>query len=204
MPVQCNCATCGAILRVRPSKAAKAKRLFCSRACFHEGKREGEHRSCRSCGASFYISRKELRKGGGQYCSRRCLTNSQRRVIRSLCVQCSSPILKTGRGHKFCTLHCLTTYRQMENHWNWKGGIKKRDHQGPEYAAWRLAIFQRDAFTCQHCGDARGKNLRAHHVRFWTPYPSLRFEVDNGLTLCERCHRRTHAEAKRLGRDFGP
>ena len=80
-----------------------------------------------------------------------------------------------------------------EHHWNWKGGITTaRDPDGPDFVAWRTAAFARDACRCQTCGDAQGGNLEAHHVRPWATHPELRFDVTNGLTLCDPCHNRLH------------
>jgi 5-methylcytosine-specific restriction endonuclease McrA len=61
------------------------------------------------------------------------------------------------------------------------------------YARWRRDIFRRDRFTCQKCGDDRGGNLNAHHVKAFATFPELRYNVDNGITLCVRCHRNEHA-----------
>ena len=65
-----------------------------------------------------------------------------------------------------------------------------------EYVAWRTQVFERDNHTCRRCftrsGDwsAKGKrvNLVAHHIKSWQDYPELRYDVDNGATLCVKCH----------------
>lgn len=59
-----------------------------------------------------------------------------------------------------------------------------------EYKIWRDSVFMRDDFTCQHCG-ARGVELHADHIKPWAQYPELRYETDNGQTLCVPCHRKT-------------
>ncbi len=60
------------------------------------------------------------------------------------------------------------------------------------YKRWRYDVFIRDHFTCQHCGDTRGGNLRAHHVKSFADFPDLRFDVPNGITLCHDCHNSLH------------
>lgn len=57
-----------------------------------------------------------------------------------------------------------------------------------EYKRWRYDVFTRDKFTCQDCGDDKGGNLIAHHIKAFADYPELRFDVDNGKTVCETCH----------------
>lgn len=67
-----------------------------------------------------------------------------------------------------------------------------------EYKRWRFDVFSRDRFACRHCGDARGGNLHAHHIKPFATHPELRFEVSNGLTLCEPCHKAVHAAGRQL------
>ena len=55
-------------------------------------------------------------------------------------------------------------------HWNWKGGktpINQRERSSKAYTEWRKAVFVRDNFTCQICGQVGGK-LNAHHIKRWS------------------------------------
>jgi hypothetical protein len=63
-----------------------------------------------------------------------------------------------------------------------------------EYKQWRNAVFERDNYTCQHCGQKGGK-LNAHHIKPFSDYPHLRLEVNNGITLCTECHKKAHKKA---------
>ena len=78
-------------------------------------------------------------------------------------------------------------------HPRWKGGVSKHYKEGYssfEYKQWRAKIFLRDNFTCQFCG-IRKVYLTAHHIKSWAKYPKLRFDIKNGITLCENCHKLT-------------
>ena len=70
-----------------------------------------------------------------------------------------------------------------------------RDRNSPEYREWRDAVFKRDMYACQRCGKI-GVRLNAHHIKPWAKYEELRFDVNNGLTLCEGCHKYIHKEMR--------
>ena len=82
----------------------------------------------------------------------------------------------------------------QEAHPRWRcGGFdgSQRDRNTIEYREWRQAVFDRDGYTCQMCGQ-RGGTLNAHHIKRWSKFPELRFAVDNGMTLCKQCHKEMH------------
>lgn len=87
-----------------------------------------------------------------------------------------------------------------EASYNWKGGItpeSKKLRSGTKSVAWRKAILQRDHFTCQLCNQL-GYKLQAHHKKAWSAYPELRYDLENGVTLCEDCHKnKAHSGAWR-------
>ena len=77
-----------------------------------------------------------------------------------------------------------------ENHPNWKGGISKINHiirTSDKYKEWRLSVFNRDNFTCQGCEQVGGY-LEVHHIKGFAKYPEFRFDINNGITLCKKCH----------------
>lgn len=74
----------------------------------------------------------------------------------------------------------------------------KDERKTLEYKNWRKAVFERDSYKCAICGKVGGE-LNAHHIKSFSKYPKLRFDIDNGITLCKPCHVQVHKEKKDAG-----
>ena len=80
-----------------------------------------------------------------------------------------------------------------KNH-NWRGGITSENQRirgSIDYTLWKEAVFERDNWTCQSCGK-RGGDMNAHHILGFAKFPHLRFAINNGQTLCIKCHRKVN------------
>jgi len=84
---------------------------------------------------------------------------------------------------------------QGENHWKWKENrdelIKKNLRNDPLYKRWQSEVKRRDKICMEKDGSCCGY-LIAHHIKSWKDYPELRYELDNGITLCQFHHYRKH------------
>jgi predicted DNA-binding protein YlxM (UPF0122 family) len=81
-----------------------------------------------------------------------------------------------------------------ENNPYWKGGITPENikvRRSREMCLWRKAVLERDNFTCQACSKKGGK-LHVHHINNFSDFPELRVAIDNGITLCKKCHKKFH------------
>lgn len=102
-------------------------------------------------------------------------------------------------NRRCCSQECrgkwLSIHYSRENSPIWEGG-KAGEHtlirNSTQYKEWREMIFQRDQWTCQQCGKVGGGRLEAHHILSFSKYPQIRFDIKNGITLCELCHKRLH------------
>lgn len=73
---------------------------------------------------------------------------------------------------------------------NWKGGItteKEVAMRSEEYKLWRKSVFERDLYTCQCCGKMT-HDIEAHHLDNFADYKEKRYDIENGITLCKKCH----------------
>jgi hypothetical protein len=75
-------------------------------------------------------------------------------------------------------------------------GMNQLIRMSREYAVWRTAVFSRDGFICQGCGDRQSAGhtviLEAHHMDGFADFPEKRLDADNGITLCRKCHQALH------------
>lgn len=71
------------------------------------------------------------------------------------------------------------------------GNSHKNREARRELKSWRKEIFEKDNYTCQkYC--QLGGTLNAHHIKFFANYPEFRLDLNNGITLCEACHKKLH------------
>jgi len=76
--------------------------------------------------------------------------------------------------------------------------VEKHERNNKEYYHWRWLILKRDEHICRiNNKDCKGRVI-AHHILSWRDFPELRYEVNNGITLCQAHHPRKRAEEKRL------
>lgn len=66
-----------------------------------------------------------------------------------------------------------------------------KERKTPEYINWRKKVFERDNYTCQICGQ-KGGELNAHHIKPFSKYKNKRIDINNGITLCQKCHKLIH------------
>jgi len=104
----------------------------------------------------------------------------------------------SGKSHSLETKQRMRQSSIGEKGSNWKGGVTEENYRlrrSGAYKAWRTAVFERDGYVCQHCGAKSVKGdrvrLQADHIKPFAFYPDLRFDIDNGRTLCEPCHKKT-------------
>ena len=142
-----------------------------------EARRRGSYFKCLICGKKFWRRPPFIKKGDNKFCSKRCYFKWQK-----------------GRHHSE-QFRYKCSLRIGEKGTNWKGGItpiNRKIRNCREMNEWRTAVLKRDNYTCQKCGAKNKKNnyirIEAHHKKPFAIFPELRFVIDNGITLCKKCH----------------
>jgi hypothetical protein len=67
---------------------------------------------------------------------------------------------------------------------------------------WRNEVKLRDQKKCQIADSNCSGQLEVHHILSWKDYPELRYEVNNGITLCHHHHPRKREEVSKLSPYF--
>jgi hypothetical protein len=67
---------------------------------------------------------------------------------------------------------------------------------------WTLSVKTRDGWKCQISNKDCCNYLEAHHILPWKDYAELRYDVNNGITLCRNHHPRKRSEVERLSPYF--
>jgi 5-methylcytosine-specific restriction endonuclease McrA len=112
--------------------------------------------------------------------------------VKRFCKECGkefyvfSSKVENGGG-KFCSRKCMRKWQNKND----ITPIIKIIRTSLKYDKWRKAIFERDNFTCQVCGQ-HGGDLQVHHINNFAEFSELRFAINNGITLCKKCHREFH------------
>lgn len=175
-----------------------SKQKFCSRACGLANTAEVRQRrqtfTCEVCGASF--DRRICEANQARYCSKACWSR-RNPPSEKVCAYCGVAFKTMDRKARYCSRHCAGKDRTGSRAGAWKDGKsleRDRARLAAQVKSWRITVFIRDNRRCQQCGAT--EHIHAHHIKPWAEYPDLRFDVDNGVTLCEVCHGKVH------GKDF--
>lgn len=63
---------------------------------------------------------------------------------------------------------------------------RKDSRNNSRHYKWRTEVKKRDGNKCMRCGSI--DKLHAHHIIPWMKNKELRYDLNNGITLCASCH----------------
>lgn len=114
------------------------------------------------------------------------------------------PLIRTEEGKK----SFLEKMSGQKNH-KWikdRTKLKRISSQGERrtsiYFEWRKQVWKRDNWKCKINNlECKGK-LETHHILNWIDFPELRYDINNGITLCHVHHPKKWEEEKRLSPYF--
>ena len=87
-----------------------------------------------------------------------------------------------------------------------KGNRWKSGKGELRYKTWRKNVFELNKakkglskyYVCEKCNKKRKTTrvLHAHHIKSWDKFPKDRYNRDNGVVLCIKCHNAFHRKYK--------
>jgi len=149
------------------------------------------YKSCLVCATpiKLRITRDLVRK---KYCSKAC-------VGKATVAKMPAEILKKNaerfKSKEFREHQLKFILRGIEHPRYIKDRSKLKAKRPPfENKQWTKQVFERDNYTCQFC-KKRGGKLQADHIKPYSKFPEIRWDLDNGRTLCIPCHKTTDTYA---------
>ena len=148
---------------------------------------------CTDCGKELNSYRKKQR-------CRKCYTEYRLKNKKHYYCKCGKEI---GKTTKRC-IKCSGKYFSVEKSWNWLGGKVRfitRLRTNYKYIFWRKECLKRDNCKCQIC-NKRKNRLHVHHkiplrsililyaIKTYKQFLKckLLWDVNWGITLCQKCH----------------
>lgn len=138
-------------------------------------------------------------KDGGKYSEQTKKKMSQSRMGKE-------PWNKGKKGIMTAWNKGLKGYKAGEQHYLYikdrtKLKIQNRRNDSA-YKEWRRSVWLRDNFKCKISNpDCKGR-LEAHHILGYAAYPELRYDINNGITLCHAHHPRKRQDEINLSPYF--
>lgn len=161
----------------------KKGKVFSKDTCFKEGStpwnlgtKKTWTKECKNCKEQFEAYYERLK-----FCS----------------IRCSSNYLHKGKTVSKSTISKIIETKKNEDPLYGSRTTEARKHRSSSrWRKWRETVFERDNYTCQKC-ETTGGYLEPHHITTVKECLEIGdinmiYNIDNGLTLCRKCHMITH------------
>lgn len=167
---------------------------------------------CVSCSSSLRVGKNSANWKGGIAtsncidCGKKVYGNSKGKKIQrcsschkkhdlsthKFCIDCGKPISSIS---KRC-LKCNGKIQSGSNNPSYDHNLTNEEREerlrySRKIVKWRTEVIKRDKCFCQKCkakGKVKNSFLEAHHIFNFRDFKEKRLDIDNGITLCEKCH----------------
>ena len=225
-----KCLECGKEFSVSSSRLKEGKGKYCCLACYRNAHSSTITRKCKGCGKKFSFPKWQDKICCSLSCNAKWkkIKNKKQNYIQRNCEQCGKKmeVLKTRandeRG-RFCSKDCYSQWASVnlvgEKAPGWKGGVTpfyRSLRTLAVYRNWRTGVLERDQRKCIKCGRT-GILLEVDHIiplikiLYQNDIKTLAqaknckelWDVDNGQTLCRKCHHQKSSLQRLLVVDYG-
>lgn len=112
------------------------------------------------------------------------------------------PSWNKGEHYKAGIPKPWVSIKNMGNKYNYKGSPRSDRRGDAAYHVWRKEVWVRDSYKCKINNDDCVGGIIAHHILPWRDYKELRYELNNGITLCRHHHPSKWADEAKLAPSF--
>ena len=186
------CLTCKTEFHTKPAYIRVGGGKYCSVSCANKNKRKEKCNSwkggmgnyiCKNCEIKFFAYKRH--EGNVPiFCSVICRIDNKKKSAK--CSNCNIILPNQYASQCWACFSRKFTYKENQQ------------RNDSAYKVWRNNVLKRDKTKCRIAnGDCSGY-LIVHHILGWSNYPELRYQINNGITLCQAHHPLKRAEEKRL------
>lgn len=108
------------------------------------------------------------------------------------------------RSRNHCCYECSVKVRSGKNHYEYNESLTKEERierrilsSTKNMRIFRESVFERDDYSCDICKD-KGVTINAHHLNGYHWFEEGRYDPENGVTMCEICHKDFHKKYGRM------
>ena len=152
---------------------------------------------CSICKKEFDRKPALIKRAKYPVCSRECQTELKKKRKIVHCVICGKELLRSDnrlaiRPNPICSKECKAKLQhKLSYNPNITDEEREQTRKNQKNYDFIKKVLQRDNYTCQLCGEY-GQKLVVHHLNGYNWDKENRYNVDNGVTLCEKCHKAFH------------
>ena len=171
---------------------------------------------CIQCGKERVVTRSMvwiINKGRGTGKCRSCASKGNKRLVgykhsdetkqkmslasfgKKKSFQHCKNISKGRKGIKFSEEHIKNL---SISHMRGTELVKRQERNDPAYRNWVREVKKRDKGRCRISNKDCFGYCIVHHILPWRDFPELRYNINNGITLCQAHHPQRRAEEKQL------
>lgn len=190
-----KCSYCGKNIERYPSQVLN--KVFCSKECLKTYNKENNIIifKCEICNKETIAKKSSYDNSKHHYCSYKC-ANKGNSIYYSGENAHNYGIQMSDEQKKLISITKINQNLRGYNSPNYNPDKpqeeREKERKYPEYYEFIRKVYERDNYTCQCCGNKRGGNLVAHHLNGYNWDKEHRTDVNNGITLCENCHKKFH------------
>lgn len=202
------CVSCKKIFEMAygQSHSRWEKQQFCSKQCQGVYNRKSQMiegtKNCALCSAPFvrYPRLCVSLWNAQKFCSKSC-AGKYRKPFKEQptkdCLICGTTFSKPSKqkeswweSAKYCSKTCYEIEASVF--------METLRYRGKENWVWRKKVLERDGNECRMKSKKCNGNLTVHHVLRYSEFPELRYEINNGITLCKYHHPLKRVEEEKM------